>query len=179
MVGLALVGLALLTLGAEAAGADPGKSSWSDEKKKRETLRMYREYKKNFATVPELQAAEVAALLKKGGAVLVDARAPREMKVSMIPGAITQKRYERHRSAYNGKKIIAYCTIGYRSGVLAMALRKRGVKAYNMVGGALMWTHSDLPLVRPSAKGQAQTTRLHVYGATWDLAPSKIKTIFP
>lgn len=174
-----MAGLTLLLLAPGAARAEPDKARWSDEQKRREALRMYRQYRKDFPKVPEMKAKEAVALLKKKTAVLVDARAPREMKVSMIPGAISKARYERRRSTYKDKQVIVYCTIGYRSGELARELRKQGEKAYNLVGGVLLWTHAGQPLIKPSPKGAKGTTQLHVYGSTWDLAPAKIKTVYP
>lgn len=48
--------------------------------------------------------------------VLVDVRAPAETAVSMIPGAVTKAAFEQAAAHYAHHTVVAYCTIGYRSG---------------------------------------------------------------
>ena len=43
--------------------------------------------------------------------------------------------------------VIAYCTIGVRSGFLVRSLRRRGVNAVNMAGSILSWCHAGGELV--------------------------------
>ncbi|SER63302.1 Rhodanese-related sulfurtransferase [Nitrosomonas sp. Nm51] len=107
--------------------------------------------------------------------VIVDVRTPEERRVSMIPGAISQKDFERNRTDYQNKKIVVYCTIGYRSGHYARLLRQQGFDAYNLSEGILGWTHIGGQLI--NAQGQA-TRRIHVYSRPWNLAVSDHTVIF-
>ena len=68
--------------------------------------------------------------------------------------------------------VIAYCTIGVRSGFFVRSLRRRGVNAVNMAGSILSWCHAGGELV--DGVTGAPTNRVHVYGATWYVAPSRL-----
>ena len=76
--------------------------------------------------------------------VVVDVRTEAERAVSVIKGAVTKEQYEADvNGEYVGKKIVAYCTIGYRSGKYVEKLIKdKGVDAYNLRGSILAWTHA-------------------------------------
>lgn len=123
-----------------------------------------------FADVPEVTAA--ALLEDREGVVLVDVRSSEEQQVSMIPGAVRSAIVERDIDAYRGKKLVTYCTIGYRSALFARDLRHQGLDASNLAGGILGWVHAQGPL---EAAGQP-THALHVWGPDWDLAPEGIET---
>lgn len=99
--------------------------------------------------------------------ILVDVRTPQERHVSVIPGAVDIDSFERHFADYQHKKIIVYCTIGYRSGFYTRTLRKKGLDAYNLSKGILGWTHDDGRLL--DLHGQP-TRRVHVYNRPWHLA---------
>ncbi len=61
--------------------------------------------------------------------------------------------------------VVAYCTIGLRSGLFVRKLRSQGVAgAVNMKGSILSWCHAGGQLVHV---GQHSTNRVHVYGSTW------------
>lgn len=92
--------------------------------------------------------------------VVVDVRSKREIEVSMIPGAITRDQYERDMADYLGKTVIAYCTVGVRSGVYARSLAAKGVQALNYRGSILKWVDAELPLVTPEG---IATNRVHTY----------------
>jgi rhodanese-related sulfurtransferase len=49
---------------------------------------------------------------------------------------------------YRGKKIIAYCRSGNRSGRATTMLLDKGFTAVNMTGGMLRWAAEDLPVER-------------------------------
>ena len=116
--------------------------------------------------VPEVTVEQLIGLQKgddcEAGAIVVDVRSPAEYQVSMIPGAITQQQYEEQRSEYADKLVIAYCTIGYRSGLFAFKLRKQGVDARNFKGSILAWCNAEQPLTTLDGKA---TNRVHTYSA--------------
>ena len=93
------------------------------------------------------------------------------MSVSVIPGAISKADFEAKHEKGEGKKIVCYCTIGYRSGLYVKELQKKGVdNAHNLAGSILAWTHVDgTTLVDSAGK---PTKELHTYGRRWALAPA-------
>jgi sodium/bile acid cotransporter 7 len=148
-----------------------------DAAKRKQVAEMYRGYvKKDLRGVPALSVKQTLALLrsKKGKVVLLDVREPREQRVSMIAGAVPAASYLKQPERYRGKTVVAYCTIGHRSGMLVKKLRKQGVEAFNLAGSLLSWVHAGQPLVH---KGK-RTRRLHVYDKPWDLAPAAIETVW-
>ena len=73
----------------------------------------------------------------------------------------------------DGKKVVCYCTIGYRSGLYAKSLEeKKQIKAWNVAGSILAWTHAGGEL--NNSKG-APTNELHTFGRQWALAPAPYK----
>lgn len=151
-----------------------GKSLSNSEKYGR-IAEMYAHYAKEFPDVPALTPEDAKQLLAAGTAILVDVRSPAERSVSMIPGAIATDDYEGRAAEFEGKRVIAYCTIGYRSGIYAQKLRKRGVDAGNLAGSILAWAHAGGELVDPNGR---PTRKLHVYGAEWDLAPDDYEPVY-
>lgn len=129
---------------------------------------LYAAYKKDFPQAPEITAAEAVALARRGELLPIDTREPAERAVSTLPGAITPAQYLADPGRYAGKKAVAYCTIGYRSGVWAAAKASQGLPVANLAGGLLGWLHAGGTLV--DAKGEPTKT-VHVYGRTWNLAP--------
>ena len=103
--------------------------------------------------------------------VVVDVRTEKERAVSVIKGAVTKEQYEADvNDEYVGKKVVAYCTIGYRSGKYVEKLIKdKGVDAYNLRGSILAWTHAGGPL--ETADG-TPTNVVHTWGKAWALPRS-------
>eukprot|EP00929_Paragymnodinium_shiwhaense_P047003 TRINITY_DN23875_c0_g3_i3.p1 TRINITY_DN23875_c0_g3~~TRINITY_DN23875_c0_g3_i3.p1 ORF type:complete len:685 (+),score=117.03 TRINITY_DN23875_c0_g3_i3:114-2168(+) len=116
------------------------------------------------ATIP---TAELSERLSKGEKiVLVDVRTSDEQKVSMLPGAVSQDTFESRllpqlqKSASSSSEIplvVAYCTVGYRSGMYCRKLVKEGLPKERVRNGegVLMWTFDGIGLVKPveSPKG--------------------------
>ena len=133
--------------------------------------------KLEFPDLPELsnQSLQTLSREEKRDYVLVDVRTPEERNVSIIAGAIDHEYFERNMASYQNKKIVVYCTIGYRSGFYAAELRQKGLDAYNLSEGILGWTHVDGLLINP--QGQA-TGEVHVYSRPWDLAVKNAVAVF-
>jgi sodium/bile acid cotransporter 7 len=171
-------GLTLLCIGLLGLSSRPAAGrQLSNAEKRRRILELYHGYQKELGRFPEITVKELLATMKRGQeTLLVDAREKREQRVSMIRGAVPAgaflERLERGREPRG--MVVVYCTIGYRSAVLVKKLARRKVQARNLSGGILMWTHHGRPLHR---KGKL-TQKLHVYGATWDLAPDGIQTTY-
>ena len=143
-------------------------SQLTDESRKKKVLSMYQSYKsKYFPANKDLTAEDYIQLSKEEKTILVDIRSESEMEVSMIPGAISAQEFEANKDSYRDYKIVAYCTIGYRSGFYAKELREEQFTAYNIIGGVLGWAHAGKQFV--NSEGYSQT--VHVYGNNWDLLP--------
>ncbi|KAL6757482.1 Rhodanese-like domain-containing protein [Haematococcus lacustris] len=105
--------------------------------------------------------------------LLIDVRSPEEQQVSMLPGrTLTQARFEAEKEQHKAAKpdIVAYCTLGARSGKLAQQLTKEGFQVANLQGGILGWSHEGLPLVARSSDGsELSTTQVHVWAEQFAL----------
>lgn len=143
--------------------------------RKARVYELYAEYKKDFPQVPEITAEEAVALWQQGKLLPIDVREPAERAVSTLPGAVTAQEYLADPGRYADKTAVAYCTIGYRSGLWAAAQAKDGLPVANLAGGLLGWLHAGGTLV--DARGNPTKT-VHVYGRTWDLAPLGYITVW-
>ena len=127
---------------------------------------------KPLPEAPTVTAAQIQSLQadpkKKDRFVIVDVRAKAETDVSIIPGAITQAQFEQTIQKHQGKAVLVYCTVGYRSGIYAKQLKSKGWNAWNYKGSILDWCNNQLPVVTTS--GQS-TNRVHTYNSSYSLAP--------
>jgi rhodanese-related sulfurtransferase len=165
---ISITSLFLISATSVLAGSD------ADRQKNNQVVAMYDEYTKSFPGVKDIAIKDALLLLANDEVVFVDVRKAKEQKVSMIPGAVTKEHFMENLEQYREKKIIAYCTISYRSGKFAEKMEKRGIGITNLQAGLLGWVHAHGPLVD---KNGAVST-LNVYGRAWDLAPSWITTVY-
>jgi rhodanese-related sulfurtransferase len=154
--------------------ASASAASLSNAEKRQQVAAMYADYREDFPGIGEIDAEKALKLLEDLDVVFVDVRKPEEQAVSMIPGAVTSEVFLADTERFRGQRIIAYCTISYRSGKLAAKLNRKGIPMVNLKGGLLGWVHAGGPLVR----GNLPVTVLHVYGRKWDLAPAGIETVY-
>ena len=146
----------------------------SDSQKKQTVYQMYAGSKKDFPEVVDIAPLEAMRLLKnQKKVVLVDVRSPAEQRVSMLPGAVTQDEFLSNLDKYRDHVIIGYCTISYRSGILAQDLRQQGITMLNLQGGLLAWIHEGGKVYSQGV----ETLKVHVYGKKWDLAPARYQTV--
>ncbi len=165
--------LALLTtLIASAACAQP--PALSPEAREQKVSAMYQGYVHDFPKVQSLTVEELDELMLDNKVTLVDVRPKIERDISMIPGAITSEELEANLDQYRDTKIVAYCTIGYRSGVYAKELHAKGIEILNLEGSLLAWTHAGKPLVNQ----EGPTNKLHVYGKRWNLAADGYEAVW-
>ena len=161
-----------------------GKMSRSPEDARRaaEIERMVAEF--SSPSVPEITADALMAEMLDAGTgnkpyVLVDVRTADERAVSSIPGSVSSAEYESDFDAkYCDERVVAYCTIGYRSGkYVEKLIEEKGVDAYNLRGSVLAWTHAGGELVDGGGSG-APTTRVHTFGKKWALARSGYDSVW-
>jgi sodium/bile acid cotransporter 7 len=120
----------------------------------------------SYTDITSVSATELVPLVAADAVVIVDVRPAAERAVSMIPGAVSAEQWQADRSG--GRRVVAYCTAGYRSGDFARDWRAQGVAVENLAGGILAWLHADQPVV--DSRDQP-TRRVHVYGRRWNLLP--------
>ena len=137
----------------------------TDDQKRNIVDTMYEEYKNAFPELTDISPEAALKLMERGKKpVFVDIRTPKERKVSMLPGAITEEEFLERADTYKNHIVVGYCTIGYRSGKLADRLRKKGVSMLNLKGGLLAWVLAGGKVY--DANGE--TKRIHVYGKKWN-----------
>jgi sodium/bile acid cotransporter 7 len=107
----------------------------------------------------------------------VDVRKKEEMRVSMLPGAISEKEYTENRERFDDHVVVAYCTIGYRSGMFAEKMagsRHPGDRVYNLRGGLLAWVLDGGKVY----DGKGASRRIHVYGKRWNYPPDGYESVW-
>lgn len=104
-----------------------------------------------------------------GSYILLDAREKEEYEVSTIPGAIHVGYDDFDESSLDNlprdKKIIVFCSIGYRSEVIGRKFIKEGFNdVYNLYGSIFAWANAGKILVRPNGN---TTKEVHTYNKKW------------
>jgi rhodanese-related sulfurtransferase len=96
-----------------------------------------------------LSPAELAALLEKGEAVLVDVREPAEFAAGHIAGAVLHplSRFDPH--ALPQGRVVLSCGVGKRSARALALCAEAGVPhAEHLQGGLQAWMFAGLPVER-------------------------------
>lgn len=154
---------AMLSNGVAFAGSTNG-----DAEKKAAVYRLYESYQHEFPSAKSISAQQALDLQRQGRVVFVDVRKPAEMEISMLPSAVPAKDYSLSQDRFKGKIVVAYCTIGYRSGMFAEKMAEQGATVLNLEGGILAWLWAGGKL---HDAGGRTVKRVHVYAEKWDLAP--------
>jgi rhodanese-related sulfurtransferase len=140
-----------------------------------EILGLYEGYKKLFfRNVNELTVDEALQMLRSKKTVLVDVRDDKEREVSAIPLSVDTETFKRQKAKYTDYAVIVYSTVGKRGGIATKRFEKEGSRAYNLVGGLLMWVHQGQPIVDKSGP----TQRVHVYDKKWSILPEGFEGIY-
>ena len=131
-----------------------------------------------MATPPIISTQELRELLanqaRNNSFLIVDVRSESEVRVSVIPSAIPQAEFERTVADHRGKEIIAYCTVGARSGKFTKKLSRQGWRVRNYEGSIIDWCKHKLPLMTLDG---AETQRVHTYSARYSV-PDEYEAIF-
>lgn len=159
----------MFSIGVVLADADP-----SDVEKEAAVYRLYASYEHEFPAIRGISAQSALVLHQQGQAVFVDVRKPAEMEVSMLPDAVSEREYKTHPDRFQNKTVIAYCTIGLRSGEFAEKMAEQGIIVLNMEGGILAWLWAGGIL---QDAGGRTVKQVHVYADKWDLAPVGYDTV--
>ncbi|MFQ5685704.1 MAG: rhodanese-like domain-containing protein [Candidatus Scalindua sp.] len=130
-----------------------------------------RDIRNKYPDVRQLRTDELYSWLtgpESESVILIDSRAKEEFRVSHITGARNIP-YDRDPLKHltdikPDSPIVVYCSVGYRSSILAKKLQDMCfTKVYNLEGSIFKWANEDKPLV------QNQTTvyKVHPYNAHW------------
>lgn len=150
----------------------------SDAEKLERVYQMYAGYREDFPAVKEISVMDAMRMIQDGQEVIfVDTRRSEEMEISMLPGAISKEMFlDDEKAADRDSVIIAYCTIGYRSGIFVRDGAQNSMKIQNLKGGLLAWVLEGGALYDQDSL----TRRMHVYGDTWKFVPNGYEAIvFP
>lgn len=128
---------------------------------------------KKFKSAPQMTIEEFTKL-EKDSFVLVDVRPQEERDISTLPGAISISEFHQNKENYKDKKVVAYCTIGFRSSKWVTDMKKTGLNAFNLKESALGWAHRGFNFVDKNG----ETKRLHVYEEAWNFLPDGYTGVF-
>ena len=166
-----LVLLVLLALALAACQSPPVDNAG----RKARVAALYAKYKADFPSVAEISPKDALELARQGRLLPIDTRDAAERAVSTLPGAVTPAAYLADPGRFGDKVPVAYCTIGYRSGVFTKEAAGKGGAVRNLAEGLLGWLHAGGGLV--DAAGRPVKT-VHVYGRSWDLAPLDYRAVW-
>ena len=81
------------------------------------------------------------------GYTIVDVRTKRERREGHPPGSvhISLDSLDKRTRALEGKKVLAICRSGNRSGTAARFLNAQGIETLNVKGGMIAWNRAGLP----------------------------------
>ncbi len=105
----------------------------------------------------EIHPREAKPLLEAGDALALDVRETHEWRHGHIRDALhipLDQLAARLHELPRGKRIVAVCRSGARSGSVVAPLRDLGYDVVNLAGGLLTWHASELPL-EPATGGVA------------------------
>jgi len=122
--------------------------------------------KMEFSEVGTLSVDELAALEPRP--MLLDVRAQEEFAVSRIPGAIRAEEDAagqlQQLGVASNDPVVVYCSIGYRSTVLAEKLQEAGfTNVRNLEGSIFAWAHEGYKLVNENGPAEG----VHPYNRWW------------
>lgn len=115
--------------------------------------------------VPEITVHELNVV----PVVYLDAREQKEYDVSHVLGAIwvgyNDFQISRVEGLPRASKIVVYCSVGYRSEIIALKLLEDGfVNVSNLYGGIFEWVNVGNTVVN---QYNFITTKVHVYSLEW------------
>jgi len=100
--------------------------------------------------------------------LLLDTREKEEFEISHIRGArwagYDDFSLDNLRDVEKSEPIVVYCSVGYRSSVVAVKLMEAGYKEVrNLYGGIFRWANEHRALFNDTT----QTNKLHTYNERW------------
>lgn len=123
---------------------------------------------------------DVKTASKDTSIVFLDARELSEYNISHIKNAIHVgfKKFsiEKLNGIDKNKKIVVYCSVGYRSEKITVLLKKNGFdNCYNLYGGIFEWVNQNHSVYDMENK---VTKKVHVYSSKWSVWLNKGEKIY-
>ena len=123
---------------------------------------------------------DVAQLKKDTNVIIFDVREKSEYDVSHIANAMNfpfkKFKTEQISPISKDKKIVIYCSVGYRSEKIAEKLIKSGYKnIYNLYGGIFEWVNRGFSIYD---KEQKSTNKVHAYSPSWGVWLEKGEKVY-
>jgi rhodanese-related sulfurtransferase len=147
----------------------------SDQWKRQQISIMYAQYAAQFPQVESITVEQLQQFQRQHKKIiLVDVRSSKEREVSIIPGSISVNQFEQNFAKYRDSTIVAYCTIGYRSGKYAQKLQQQGLKIFNLEGSLLAWSYIDGKLINETG----ETKKIHIFGHHWNLVAKNYQPVW-
>jgi rhodanese-related sulfurtransferase len=102
--------------------------------------------------------------------ILFDVRSREEFEISHLKGAYQAQTLDKVRPLLTGlgreQLIVTYCSVGYRSAVLAEELVKIGfVNVYNLEGSLFEWANKGYPVFQNGKR----VKKVHFYNFWWGM----------
>jgi rhodanese-related sulfurtransferase len=87
-------------------------------------------------------------MAEEDGYTIVDVRTKLERKEGHPPGSLhmSLESLDKRTAALEGKKVLAICRSGNRSGTATRFLNAQGIETLNVKGGMLAWSRAGLPM---------------------------------
>lgn len=129
-------------------------------------------YERKFADVPMISPDSLAAAIASGKPpLLLDTRTPEEFAVSHLKGArrvdpatLADLQEIDLAGTDPDQPIVAYCSVGYRSGIVARQLQELGfTNVRNLYGGIFLWHNQG----RQVWAGNRVVGEVHPYDWVW------------
>jgi len=151
-----------LVFGAFCSNSPSNSGDWDS------TKRWIRE---TFPDVTQISTTELAGWLEAGAAdrtILLDARSAQEYEVSHLEGAERAETLAAALALLSGlpqdRRIVVYCSVGYRSSALASQLREMGyANVFNLEGSIFQWANEGRPVFRNGR----QVREVHPFDEDW------------
>jgi len=99
---------------------------------------------------------------------VLDAREQDEYDISHLPSAIhigyNNLQWDKIKDITKSDTLVVYCSIGYRSEIIANKLKKQGFVTFNLYGSIFEWVNTGNPVYDNSEK---ITYNIHGYNKEW------------
>ena len=117
-----------------------------------------------FPQVPAVDISTLETWLQSTDVLIIDVRTREEYLVSHLIGAKNRVTVEGFQHIPKDRRMVLYCSVGYRSAKLVQLLQKEGyTQVYNMKGSIFAWANAGKPVYRRGEK----TTFVHPYNDVW------------
>lgn len=112
--------------------------------------------------------------------IIIDVREKAEYDISHISHAMNFpfKKFKTEQISHisKDKKLVIYCSVGYRSEKIAEKLIKNGyTHIYNLYGGIFEWVNRGYVV---KDKNQNSTKKIHVYSRSWGIWLEKGEKVY-